>query len=176
MTTWKPIPSAPNYEASDAGDIRRIGKSQPLVSVPNFGYPRVCLRVNGRNRNGRVHRLVAEAFLGPSDMEVNHKNGDKTDNRLVNLEYCTRAYNAAHAASEIGAYKRGSAVATSRLTERDIPVIWDMREGGAHLHQIAAHFEVSVGCVCFVLNGGSWRKESEALGKFAPRPRSTATA
>ena len=109
-------------------------------------------------------------------MEVNHKNGDKTDNRLENLEYCTRKYNAAHATHELGAYKRGSAVNTSRLVESNIPTIWEMRESGEYLHNIAAHFGVSVGCICFVLSGESWRKESEALGKITPRPRPTTTA
>jgi len=49
------------------------------------------------HRNRMVHRLVMLAFVGESDLQVNHVNGDKTDNRLENLEYCTGSENLQHA-------------------------------------------------------------------------------
>lgn len=65
------------------------------------GYHSVSLRdIHGSARSTTVHRLVAIAFLGkPSDesMQVNHKNGIKTDNRAENLEWCTGAENVRHA-------------------------------------------------------------------------------
>lgn len=170
-TIWKVVPFASAYEASNDGQIRRIKTGRKMTPVLNYagGYYIVCTSMAGKIANLRVHRMVAAAFLGDSDMEVNHKNGDKLDNRIENLEFVTRKQNAEHAAHKIKTYRRGSGVPSSRLTEADIPKIWAMRERGDLLADIAQAFGVSVGCICFVLDGGSWRKESEALGKLEPR-------
>lgn len=67
--------------------------------VTNCGYLAVALSKDGTTKEYLVHRLVAKAFLpNPEDLpEVNHINGVKTDNRLENLEWCTRSYNQIHA-------------------------------------------------------------------------------
>lgn len=65
------------------------------------GYYAVSLRDGKVGHNELIHRLVAEAFV-PNDgglPEVNHINGDKTDNRAENLEWCTRKQNMEHAAA-----------------------------------------------------------------------------
>ena len=67
------------------------------------GYHRVGLFYLGKSHNKYVHRIVAEAFLGPSDgREINHKNGNKTDNRVENLEWVTRSENVKHNYYELG--------------------------------------------------------------------------
>lgn len=64
------------------------------------GYPSAVLCRNGERRNATVHRLVAEAFLGPCPIghEVNHINGDKTNGNIENLEYVAHQKNIQHAA------------------------------------------------------------------------------
>ena len=64
-----------------------------------MGYYVVNPVVNGKNVLSYVHHLVAIAFLGEplGDQEVNHKDGDKTNNRLDNLEYVTHRENMRHA-------------------------------------------------------------------------------
>lgn len=171
METWKLVTEAPAYEVSTAGNVRRISNGRILTPVPsNSGYLRVCLRVNNANIHRSIHRLVAKAFLGPSALEVNHKNGNKFDNAVANLEYTTRKLNAEHAATN-GAYKTGSAVITAKLHESDIPRIWTLRDAGYTYKQIGDTFGVTIGCIAFILNGQSWRRESEALGRLNPLPR-----
>ena len=63
------------------------------------GYLMVGLYKNKKVHKKYVHRLVAEAFLSPINETVNHKNGNKKDNRLENLEWCTYSENHSHAFS-----------------------------------------------------------------------------
>ena len=110
--TWKDVRGYEGlYEVSDLGRIRSLGRTVPskngstqrkrvriLVQEINMnGYCRVRLfDKDGHARHCQVHRLVLEAFSGPSDLQVNHINEIKTDNRLTNLEYCTPKENCNH--------------------------------------------------------------------------------
>lgn len=71
------------------GAVKTAGKGVHFGATNGTGYQYVF--AGGKTR--RIHRLVMEAFVGFSDLEVNHKNGIRADNRLGNLEYCTRSYN-----------------------------------------------------------------------------------
>lgn len=97
--TWLPIPDYEGYyEVSDSGEIRRVkgwnGEGNILAKVPDRdGYLKVHLSVNGKAKKRLVHRLVMRAFIGESNLEVDHLNGNKQDNRLSNLEYVTTSEN-----------------------------------------------------------------------------------
>lgn len=90
------IESAPGYTADKYGNI--YGKSGALMSpkVRKDGYLQLALRVNGKYSDRLVHRLVAEVLYGESKLPVNHKNGVKSDNSFVNLEYVTHSENQLH--------------------------------------------------------------------------------
>lgn len=99
---WLPIAEYPSYEVSSLGRVRNIRTQHILKPAPNSkGYLCVLL-YKGSKRNRRthlVHRLVARAFLpNPSNLpQVNHLNGQKRDNKEVNLEWCTQSQNMKHA-------------------------------------------------------------------------------
>lgn len=103
---WRTIPGIDNsYEASNLGRIRslkgRKGSNYILKrQVDRYGYLYVSVSPNGRKRKAKkVHRLVAAAFI-PTDnyeLQVNHINGIKTDNRPENLEWCSPKENHLHA-------------------------------------------------------------------------------
>ena len=93
--TWRPVVSCEGYEISDLGRVRNW-RGKVMTPYPDDnGYPTVKPRVNGRYKSRRVHRLVAEAFLGecPEGQEVRHLDGNPANNVLPNLCYGTRSEN-----------------------------------------------------------------------------------
>ena len=102
VEVWEDIPGAPDYQASNLGRIRswksKTWKILRATLHSNTGYLIVSLRVDRKYMTRSVHRLIALTFLGPAHgRDVNHKNGKKQDNHLVNLEYLTRGENHCHA-------------------------------------------------------------------------------
>jgi HNH endonuclease len=108
-TEIKIIPSLPGYGASEDGTIWKLYRGvewRPRgISHDKDGYPTVIIKHKGSRRafSKKVHRLVAEAFIGPipKGMAVNHKDGVKTNSRRENLEVISGPENTAHA-SKIG--------------------------------------------------------------------------
>lgn len=98
---WKDIPEyVGQYQASNLGKIKSLKFNKEFILKYKYkenGYAVLVLCKYGKRRNKYIHRLILEAFYGKSDLDCNHKNGIKTDNRLENLEYCTRSENIKHA-------------------------------------------------------------------------------
>ena len=99
---WRDIPGFPDYQASNLGRVRSRKWGTWKVLRPTAhsrtGYLVVSLRVGGRYIARSVHRLIAATFLGEAaGRDVNHKNGDKRDNTVANLEYLSRGDNHRHA-------------------------------------------------------------------------------
>ena len=100
MEVWKAIPGAEGYTVSSMG---RVAHSGAILGTFVRGAGYMGVRVNKRNRY--VHRLVAEAFLA-GEGQVDHLNGDKSDNRLVNLEWVTASENSRRAAARGESWSR----------------------------------------------------------------------
>ena len=108
MEEWKRIyidEEITKYEISNLGRCRRIDKltwKTKGILKPKFnksnGYYSYDLMVNGKHNYRYCHRLVATYFLpNPNNLpQVNHKNGDKSDNTTNNLEWCDQFYNMRH--------------------------------------------------------------------------------
>lgn len=102
MEVWKKIKHYPSYEVSNHGQVRRqlkSGRYRDLKLCDNGnGYLRLNLCKDGRQYKAYIHRLVAGAFLTNKKgfPEVHHKDHDKTNNTLSNLEWVSSKTNNAH--------------------------------------------------------------------------------
>lgn len=104
---WRGLPGYEDaYQVSNLGRIR--SRNHVLQPTTNWdGYLRVSIGKDGARRLVALHRLVALAFLPNPDNkpQVNHKNGNRADCRVTNLEWCTNAENQRHRNSAIGGGK-----------------------------------------------------------------------
>ena len=107
------------------------------------GYLMVTLCKNGKTKSYYVHRLIAEAYIPNPDNkpQVNHKNGNKTDNRIENLEWVTISENRQHA-FDIGLQIKGEKHHLSKLKDSDIYEIFELRKQGLLLKEIGDIFGV----------------------------------
>ena len=109
--TWKNIPGT-YYSVSDTGLVRNNNNNMLLRSYKTGkrrNYETVGLYINGKKKNFKVHRLVAEAFIdNPENKpQVNHIDGNTSNNNVNNLEWVTNSENQLHA------WKNGLQVKTS---------------------------------------------------------------
>lgn len=107
---WKPVKDYEGiYEVSDTGLVRSLDRVDRLnrfkkgtLKAPcdnGRGYLCVNLKAHGKQAQKTIHRLVATAFIpNPDNLpEVNHKDGNKANNHVDNLEWCTVSDNKKHA-------------------------------------------------------------------------------
>lgn len=99
MEIWKEIEGYEGlYQVSNLGNVKSLNKRKGRILKTikdHFGYLRVRLSKQGELKNHKIHRLVAETFLdNPNNYkQVNHKDENKTNNKVDNLEWCTPKYN-----------------------------------------------------------------------------------
>lgn len=116
---WKPVPSLDGYLASNIGRIKGR-KDQILNGYRNEkGYCLVNVVINGKYRMRKVHRLVMEAFVGPSKKAVDHINAIREDNRLENLRYVTAQENAENT-KRLKRFRTGTKSQFSKLTKDQV--------------------------------------------------------
>ena len=100
MEIWKKINGYENYEISNHGNVKsnNYSKIRILKKEKCKGYLRVSLSKNNKVKRFLVHRLVALSFLKNEDNKkcVNHKDGNKLNNSLGNLEWSTYSENERH--------------------------------------------------------------------------------
>ena len=159
----KDIPNHPGFKARTDGTI--IGKrGRPMKGhVDRCGYREVLLSENGKTNNARVHRLIAETFIpNPYNLrDVNHKDGNKLNNNISNLEWASHSSNVKHAYDN-GLEKKvlGEDHHAHKLTKEAVKDIRQnykrySRENGAGA--LARKYSVDKSTVQAVLNNETWR-------------------
>ena len=169
---WLPISGTEGcYQVSNMGNVRSMDKEvghrwggiavkKGKVMKPRLdgsGYQFVSLSARGFVVHAKVHRLVAQHFLPPSDLpEVNHKDFAKTNNAVTNLEWVSRKGNQEHASTG----GRFAAMTNPRRAKKLSPElaasIRAARESGKTYAAIAAEFGVSASTALKVVRGDIW--------------------
>lgn len=126
------------------------------------GYLGIRLSRDGEVKEFRIHRLVMIAFIGEppfENAEVNHKNGDKADNRIENLEWCTAKQNTQHAGEVLGvrATYPGEANGHSRLTAADVTRIRQLWMSGSTQVEIAGLYQTTQSHIGRIVRREAWK-------------------
>lgn len=171
---WKPITIDGGvfsawYQVSDFGRVRscrpKNGKGdrpskdyrilRPGINLPGYLFVNLC--VNGRKRLISIHQLVANEFIGPSNgRDVNHKDSDRKNNTLGNLEYLTRKENLLHAINN-GRFKTGSRHYKSKIDLRTVFEIREKFKSGLSVKEIAGLVGVPYATVYDVAHEKTWK-------------------
>lgn len=167
MTEWRSVVGFEGrYAVSDEGEFMSMdfkGSGLPgLMKTSRHmgGYRQINLVVaRGTVKRHLVHRLVAQAFLGecPVGFQVNHINGDKGDNRITNLEYCSPSENKRHAhITGLARARFGEETSQAKLKEGDIVKIRELLGLGMTHAEIAKHYGVSRSNISLIKSGKLW--------------------
>jgi hypothetical protein len=167
---WIEIPKTNGYVVSNDGKVKspdqkwalgrerqlKTFKGRTLIHRLLHGYPTVSIRIGDKRKHLSVHRLVAQAFLpNPNNYRcVNHKDGNKQNNHVDNLEWCTHAGNLLHA-YKTGLQPRGSKKFSAKLDEFQVLVIKTLFND-LSLVQIAKYFKVSEKTIEAIKNNRKW--------------------
>lgn len=147
LESWKPIEGYEGlYEVSDQGRVRSLRKDiilKPSTPDKYWSYKRVYLCNEGKQVTIGVHRLVAQAFIPnpESKSQVNHINGDKTDNRALNLEWVSASTNIKH--SYLLGRRTLKGREAKKLTKDQIEKIKQLYDAGKSKREIMSIFKVS---------------------------------
>jgi len=154
----KQIPGFPMYFVCPNGDVfstfnRKLLKISP--GTKPSGYKFVGLREGDEVMYRHVHRLVAITFIdNPNNLpEVNHKNGNKADNSVWNLEWVTRSQNAKHALDNGFNPQKGLTSSSAKLNADQVRQI---REAQGKYRDIGKKFGVCAQTVCNVKRRSSY--------------------
>jgi predicted XRE-type DNA-binding protein len=164
---WKTIPDFTDYAVSDKGRVKRVVKrnnswaGKILKPRKNSkGYLYVGLYCNSKMSEKYVHCLVLSTFRRTynDDAECNHRDGDKTNNKLDNLEFCTHSENMKHAYdTELNSH-RGEKSHLSKLTECEVYLIKSMLYNTNYMQkEIATIFHVSRQAISLIKTGERWK-------------------
>ena len=147
------------YQASDDGHIRNTNTGRVLGEFcGKDGYLRT--QFDGKTRT--IHRVIASAFLPKIDGKnfVNHKDGNKRNNAVGNLEWCTRSENMKHAYAQGLKSSLGQKNGRSKLTAANVDFIrnnyvkGDSAYGAKPLSKI---FGVAPQTICAVISKQNWK-------------------
>lgn len=162
--TWKRINGYEEYEISNLGRVKSFKRDRKgKIMKPKFSgeYLAVTLCADGQQERKTIHRLVAEHFIpNPSGLPwVNHKDGNKLNNKVTNLEWVTPSENNNHA-YKIGLKKgvKGEKHGRSKLNEIDVITIYHLAKSEViPIKKIANKFGVTFQTVSDIKLEKRWK-------------------
>lgn len=161
---WNAHPDYPGYLFSREGDCLSIKRTNHRLLKKNLkhnGYHQVALTVNGVTKHLLLHRLIGQVYIPCKNykrLQINHKDGVKTNNHVSNLEWVTPSKNSFHRGSVLGWLPScGEDSTSSKLTEDDIAGIFKLLKRGALHRDIAKHYGVIRETISSIANRKTWK-------------------
>ena len=153
------------YEVSNTGLIKSFKRSGAKGSIlkpgDRRGYKSVTLCKGNIKKPLNVHRVVAKAFLlKPKGCNVvNHKDGNKLNNNIENLEWTTKRKNIDHAINILGKDNKGEKNGNSKLTEREVKFLRWIKEKFPILKasEVSKFYQMSDVNICDIWNRKKWK-------------------
>lgn len=137
------------YYIDEGGNIWNRHGRLLKHKIDRWGYHRIALTKGGKVKEKGVHRLVLATLRGDSDLECNHKDGNKDNNHIMNLEWVTSSENKRHALSK--------GIAKQKLTEADVAIIKRrLLDGHRNGAEIARDYGIKRNTVNSIKSGKSW--------------------
>lgn len=141
---WKDIKGYEGYyQVSNLGEVRSIGHKWQRKGIHKIklhqnhdaGYLLADLHKNGKYKSYMVHRLVAQAFIPNPDNkpEVNHKDGNKKNNNVENLEWNTKSENCVHRCKVLG-------LCTNRVKDFTTGLVFPSQKSAALYYGVSESF------------------------------------
>ncbi len=141
--------------SDNSGKMKTRNKPGTKYQIINFST------IDGKKKTFRLHRLVMLAFNpieNSKDLEVNHKDGNKLNNKLSNLEWCTSSENQQHAFKNgLQKPRRGLRSNFSKLNNEDIEKIFNLRKDGLTQQAIADIIGCTRSNISYILNKKTWQ-------------------
>lgn len=157
----KTVKGFPNYTVSDNGVVYSHNRKRNLTPTICNGYLHVTLYNGDVRKTYKVHRLVAEHFLeNPENLsEVNHKDADKTNNDVSNLEWVTHLGNMKHAYNnELVPFMQGERNGQVILTESQVLEIRSKYVPRKYsYYKLGAEYGVSAARIFQIVSNKAWR-------------------
>lgn len=157
---WKIVPSKQELEVSNFGEVRYTKTKELLKIYLTGNYPGIWLG----KKAYEVHRLMMETFFGPANgLWTNHKDGNKHNNNLENLEYVTPKENEWHkrfilGKNNIPPARPGSKNGWAKLNEDQVTQIRELYKTGKYTYkEIANKFNVKPACIAPIVQGKGWK-------------------
>lgn len=168
IEVWKDIDGFESlYQVSSYGRIRSLPRYKTRGRVlkqciSKKGYLRTSIMGKPNTAYLIMHRVVAKAFIpNPNNLpEVNHKDGNKQNNHVDNLEWCTHEYNVKHSVeNKLADYSKiaGSKNSQSKLNEIEVVKIRQMHKDGKNFTEIAKQYNVTANLIGMVCRMQNWK-------------------
>jgi len=182
---WLPCPGfETSYEVSNYGQVRSIDryiyrrnglvKGQLIhFDFNKKGYPQLRLYNKNKKYVRNQHRLVALAFIpNPNNLpQVNHIDGNKMNNHISNLEWCTNSDNMKHAYKLGLKCSKGENNSNSKITDNQVTQIKLIYNTGKSSKYISEDLNVKLHIVRQIISGKSWKTNKTPLMKRDDRSK-----
>lgn len=166
---WGEIEGFPNHKISSLGRLKSFGVKKEGVIIKGFldkdGYRRHFMRYKNKSKNKQAHRLVAETFIpNPENKEqVNHKDGNKLNNKVDNLEWCSCQENITHACKTGLRKNKGEHNAKAKLKGYEVSQIKHALSLGVKPKDLAKEYGVTRPTIYGIKNKKTWFGYNENL-------------